>query len=339
MAKDEPEFGSNAHLSLCQRLKERRDASSFMGMAPAMLANETKTTSTGISDVQPSSWSDLVVLYSQPYLKFIDAVIQNRDLVGSGEVTLKWPLASSNITLANSKSEAATRTMTEMTNLTAATFTPAWVGGGVAVSQETVLTTRFGVLNFAKQQIALYRATKIDGDIGTALAGASNQGSAIGAGAYVNNVNQLAAGDVLIPSLVNKARAGIKSYNFDPKLLYVAPQQEQALMDDPQFINSAQYGSNEVVLNGEIGKYLGLKAIVSTQVPSFSNGGSGGTLAGHTCVLVDPSKAAGLVWKEEGAISTQYFPDERLHKIYLDMMYAVGTLQTRAIGTIKVLDV
>jgi N4-gp56 family major capsid protein len=338
MAKEE-EFGSNAYLAYCHKLKDRRDASISMGMSPAMLANETIQGSSGISTVQPTSWSDLVVLYSQPYLKFIDAVIQNRDLVGSGEVTLKWPLASSNITLANSKSEAAARTMTEMTNLTAATFTPAWVGGGVAVSQEVVLTTRFGVLNFAKQQIALYRAMKIDSDIGAALAAASNQGSAIGAGAYVNNVNALVAGDVLTPTLVNKCRAGIKSYNFDPKLIYVAPQQEQALMDDPQFINSAQYGSNEVVLNGEIGKYLGLKVIVSTQTPSFANGGGGGNLAGHTVVLVDPSKAAGLAWKEEGAISTQYFPDERLHKIYLDMMYAVATLQTRAIGTIKVLDV
>lgn len=52
----------------------------------------------------------------------------------------------------------------------------------------------------------------------------------------------------------------------DGKYLIVHPKQENSLLKNSNFIDASVYGGREVVLNGEIGKYLGIRVLVTTQI-------------------------------------------------------------------------
>ena len=91
----------------------------------------------------------------------------------------------------------------------------------------------------------------------------------------------------------------------DPYVLFVGPAQEATLRKDSQFVNAAEYGTDEVVQNGEIGKYLGIRIVVTNHVESFAASATGpddsavaGGLAGGMtrCILFKGKQAMALVW-------------------------------------------
>lgn len=105
----------------------------------------------------------------------------------------------------------------------------------------------------------------------------------------------LTAGCVLTPSLINYAEVLLsQKYSYywnsstftkgtgiknpwkneptDPFVLIVGPRQKQALRDSGQFMNASQYGDRVVISSGEIGDYLGIRVIVSNNVPTEAAG-------------------------------------------------------------------
>jgi len=55
--------------------------------------------------------------------------------------------------------------------------------------------------------------------------------------------------------------------NFQKKNLIVHPYCEKSLIKLSAFIDASQYGSSEVRMNGELGKYLGMKVFSHLQIP------------------------------------------------------------------------
>ena len=89
----------------------------------------------------------------------------------------------------------------------------------------------------------------------------------------------------------------------DPYVLFIGVAQEEALRKDSQFVNAAEYGSDTVVQNGEIGQYLGIRVVVTTNVETFNASATGpddsavpGGVTMTRCILMKPKKALALVW-------------------------------------------
>ncbi len=97
----------------------------------------------------------------------------------------------------------------------------------------------------------------------------------------------------------------------DPFVLFVGPAQESTLRKDSQFVNAAEYGTDEVVQNGEIGKYLGIRIVVTNHIESFALSTTGpddstvdsGLSGGMTrCILMKGKQAAALVWGQQPVV-------------------------------------
>ena len=120
-------------------------------------------------------------------------------------------------------------------------------------------------------------------------------------------------------------------------MLFIAAEQEEALLKDSQFVNASEYGGNEIVMNGEIGRYLGIKVISTQNITSFSDGG-GSTYAGHYVYLLKAKVAYGLVYGEKPKLDFEYVKNEATCNVYFDMAYQAKVLQGSALQVIEVLD-
>lgn len=303
------------------------------------LANETITSSAGISTVQGKEWLKTVMEAAKKVMYFEQFAYVATVKKGNKDIAI--PIATTNKSFTLFSTEATMRTMTEIDNLNAVTFTPATVKLGAKISKDVVETSQVDVLKFAREQMSYDAALKIDVAIATAIAAASSPAAILYGGA-ANSTATLAAGDVITTSLVNKAQRYLKQNGWITEkgrefVLFIPAVAEEAFLNDSQFVNASEYGSNDVIMNGEIGKYLGIKIVVTEQCPASATWG-GGALAGHTCMLVKARVSYGIAYREEPSLDFEYLKNDAAYCIYLDMAYQAKTLQENAIVLIKVLD-
>ena len=96
------------------------------------------------------------------------------------------------------------------------------------------------------------------------------------------------------------------------------------------------------MLNGEIGKFVGLKVIPSTNVNAKTIGGDSWGADGHMCWILGQNAQGQwpvtLAWKEKLNYSYEYLPRFANHYIYRDAAYAAGLVQDAFVGIINVTD-
>ena len=120
--------------------------------------------------------------------------------------------------------------------------------------------------------------------------------------------------------------------------------QQNTLEKDSQFVNAAEYGSNEIVLNGEIGKYLGVKIIDTENTPKYAigdaapDGGSVWAVAGTRCIMAKANAAAALVWGIKPRLHIFDYPRELEQDFVLEMSYASSTIHNDALVFADVAD-
>jgi N4-gp56 family major capsid protein len=303
------------------------------------LANETTTGSSGISTVQGKEWLKTILETAKSKMYFEQFAYVA--MTGKGIKDLAVPIATTNVSFTSIATESTARTLTEIDNLNTVVFTPATSKLGAAVSKDVVQTSQVDVVRFAREQMAYDAALKIDTAFATALAAASSPAATL-YGGDATTTGTLEAGDVITTDLVAKAQRYLKANGWvsepsRPFVLFIPAVCEEAFLKDSQFVNAAEYGSNEVVANGEIGRYLGVRVVVTEQCPAASNWGSG-SLAGHTCFLVKAKVAYGIAYRENPSLDFEYKKDEATYYVYLDMAYQCKTLQENAIVLIRVSD-
>jgi len=150
--------------------------------------------------------------------------------------------------------------------------------------------------------------------------------------------NTVDAGDVLTPALFNEAVTKIRENNRGVEgqlYAFLHPRQIKALRDDEQFTNASEYGSNEVVMTGEIGKYLGVKIIETTSVAQYNGTSSSPvgsfTTTGYEGVLVDSKYSIAVATNDPLRIEVDYDPSKLIHEINASFTYAVGKIDNNAI--------
>jgi len=305
------------------------------------LADEvTIQTATGISTVQGKRWLQEILKAAKQKM-FFEQFAYVSD-AGKGIKDVEVPIATSNIDFTDSKTEGQERTLSYIDNLSTVTFTPTSHNFGAAVSAEVVRTSQVDVVRFARDQMAYDMALTIDTAFATELATATPAATLYGGDA--TNTATLAAGDVMTPEIVASAIRALKVNGWvgepgKPLVAFISPYQEEALMKDSQFVNASEYGGNEIVMNGEIGRYLGVKIISTNQVPSSSTWGAGSNLDGNTCFVLKAKVSYGIIYAQRPKLDFEYKKDEAAHYVYLDTAYDIENLQEGAIVHIKVLQV
>ena len=131
----------------------------------------------------------------------------------------------------------------------------------------------------------------------------------------------------------------------EPFVFFIGVAQEAALRKDSQFVNAAEYGSDTVVQNGEIGKYLDARIVVTNHVETFAASATGpdnttvdsGLSGGMTrCVLMKAGHAAALVWgmRPELRVAEWAISDQMLLIVWA--YYDVVVLQSDAVVAVDV---
>jgi len=320
---------------------------------------DTTTSTTGMSTSTPATkgvqgilWFKEIIKYAEDLRRFDQAVMHNEYMVRTGAHEVMIPRATSHLSLDYSTSEGSDRTLTEMNNISTVAVTMSasdFKKGGIGISKELAMTSMVDLVAHARHVITQDLARDLDVAIATELQDTSVTNRVFG-GSGVSDPSGLAAGDVLTTDLIADAMEKLESNNYIPRLLFVSPAQIKAFRKDSQFVNASEYGSNEVVLKGEIGNYLGVRIIKTTNTPSYSAGATDTNqntktwgVAGHCCIMVGTNNwdqlVAGVVaWKEKPNIDYEYNKLKSKHIFYANQAYKVKLLEPKAVCLIKVAD-
>lgn len=316
-------------------------------------ANITDTDTTDIGDIQDTFLSKDVQEFAEAMRVFRQAVNENKTLVGTNDKTLRIPVTTSHSVITTAHTEGDERTYTEMSNLDTVDITPALKLGAIAIAKELVKTTRVDLIALAKRMVAEDIEVALEKHITTMIDTGYRTNVVYGGDAA--DPSLLDAGDKISTDLVADAIELLKEDNAKPYLLFISPAQENVFLKSSQFTNAAEYGSNEVVLNGEIGKYLGVKILVTSLCQGYTSGtndlttASDGTttigqwgIIGTSCQMIGLGRGRQLpmtlAWNELPHTDYEYLKRYANHYIYYDAGYAAGAVQPKAICLIKVAD-
>lgn len=318
-----------------------------------LTAGVTDMSTTNIDETVPELWVSEVLKYGEA-LRILDQfVITNKTLVGKPGDSVWIPKTTGHLSITTSHTEGEARTLTEMTNIDTVKLTVAagnFFGGAIRIGKKISSISTVDLVSQAKYTIAEDMADDVDLALATALQDTSVTKNVFGGASSNADASDLATGDVLTTDLIVDAMTLIKTSNFIPKVLIIGPYQEGILLKDSQFVNASEYGSNAVIMKGEIGTYVGIKIISVTNenldfdsTDTDTNDASTWAADGFVCPMIGTAKngqecAAAIAWKEMPSIDYEYLKDEAAHQIYYDQAFVCGIVQPDAVCLIKVTD-
>ena len=310
------------------------------------------------SEFQLTFMSPDVIRFAEEQRFFMQAVQENTELIGSKDKTLRLPISTGHqdISARTANEYSHERTWTELNKLDMIDITPAWILGGVNISKELVSTSRVDLIREAK----FYVVEDIVEDMETAITKEIDTRCTTNVvyGGDAAKPDDLSKGDKITTDLVADAIEKLGS-KWKASLLYISAAQQNVFHKSSQFTNAAEYGSDKVVLKGEIGEYLGVKVIVTDLVQGYVKDGhdegisgedgywghddnSPVLTAGTSCQLVgftrSGRKPIAFVWKEKPTVDYEYNKKYTAHYIMSDVAYAVRVTQEKACCLIKVSD-
>jgi len=310
-------------------------------------------TSEQIAEFQQTFLSPDVIRFAEENRFFMQAVKEYEALIGTPDKTLRLPLSTGHETITARPDDNAgnERTYTEMSKLDTVDITPTYKLGGVAIDKALVQTSRVDLIEEAKFILAEDMIEVMETDI-TAEIDTSVTTNVVYGGDAVKP-DDLATGDKITIDLVADAidKLGTK---WKAALLFIGSAQRAVFHKSSQFTNAAEYGSNEVVLNGEIGKYLGVKIIETDLVQGYiANaqdkaisgdegkwGHENGGVAGTSCQLIGFThggrKPIAFAWKEKPNVDYEYSKRKATHYLLSDVAYLPKVVHEKACCLIKV---
>ena len=315
----------------------------------------TDTSTTQISEVQGTMWLTEVAKFGEALRRADQAVVQKDFDKGTSVLTVPKSTSHLNVDTAKSSGEGDDRDITELTNIDTVSLTlsaSSFLQGEVRISKEIALTSRVDLVEQARYTIAQAQAQDVDTAIlGTTTTTGIFQNTSVTnvvLGGTATTVAGLGTGDVLTTDLFADAMEKIEVNNFVPQWFFLGTKQRKAYRKDSQFVNAAEYGSDDVISRGEIGNYLGVKVITTTNAPAYTSSDSDindlankYAVAGTTCAMaatnVTGAPAGGVLgWKERPSISYQYWPSFSAHRIYYDQTFATALLFAQGVCLVKV---
>ena len=345
------------------------------------LANETtSTTSRGAAIT--STYTNQPVMYGKDFMEaakdrffFLEAVKVaytekgHKDYI---EYKRTQFLGENGITFGSGEATTADITATAPDNLTGVQITPAYDTARITVTEWNVHTNRFNLIERFREELVYAVADKVDQYIATTIGDATEATSVLSGatmlyGGDATSDSTLAEGDILTPELIVKGSRYLRGKsvyywnsttftkvaaataesnpwpNEDDYVLYMGPAQYMHLQQDSQFTNAAEYGSQGVVLNGQIAKYQGIKIVLTNNVEAVASDAIGpdGTTASADmtrCILMKPKKAFTFVWGKQPEVTISPYERRKQQDIVMDFAYAGSVIHSDAIVFLDVAD-
>lgn len=120
--------------------------------------------------------------------------------------------------------------------------------------------------------------------------------------------DDITAADILTTDLIDDAVAVLETLNVaKPYVAVIHPMCKRSLVKSEDFTDASKYGSAEVRLTGEIGTYLGVKILVTTQITPVTNTG----LVKVYPSLVMGQRAIAVALKADSDYEEDYLPLDR----------------------------
>lgn len=281
-------------------------------------------------------------------------------------------LGSSGVTFDTGEATTSDISNTSLSTLSGVTLTPTVVTARFTETNYAIRTNAFNIVQEAKAELSEAIGDRIDAAVASAMGDATSsaittQGALTLYGGTATADSGLVAGDILTTDLIAEGARYLKDSVMyyrsggvitkatstknpwtnspdDPYVFFIGPAQEMALRKDSQFVNAEQYGSNEVVQNGEIGKYLGIKIVVTDNVERVAaagtapDGGSAVTVNMTRCILAKAKKACTLCWGQEPTIDTADIQWRKQTSIVLECAYDIKMVHNDAVIFVDVAD-
>ena len=347
---------------------------------------DVEGSATSSTALEPTIFLRQIVDAAQKRLMFMQAMKVVRVNPGNADVVVPYRtkyLGSSGITYATSTPNDATAiTATKLDNLDGVTLTPSIQASRISIGNYALRVNAINLVDAARDELIYSLSDKVDAIIAVTLGdAASTTSSASGMqmlyGGDATSDNTLSTGDVLTTDLMAEGRKLLMHINKqyrastgngggygavqsatvvgnpwvstpdEPFIFYIGPAQEETLLKDSQFVNAAEYGTNEIILNGEIGKfpYLGIKVVSTTNVEQVASGSEGPDAetanAGANmtrCLLLKSQKCGAFAWGQEAEL--KFFDNvvEISQEIVLESAYQAKVVHSDAIVSIDVTD-
>lgn len=297
----------------------------------------------GIGSIMGSTWSEKIIFDAQPDRVLSKYFLEFNDLMSNNDVTLVIPIIG-DINLMGGRSgnkEGVSRVMTKFDsadNLTVSLTSADVKLGGCSVSFETATATRVSIVEMAHKQLVRQYLNTLETDANAILEGATIS-EADGAWSFFGGTDvadgsaitsNLASGDVITVDDIVDMKIRLQEMDFGKNpgdaVLFLHPTQFKQLLKSSQFTNAAEFGSPSVVRKGIVEEYVGVSIEISTLITGATQG-----VDVHYAYMIDPSAAAGIVWKEKARVKVVTEDDERVHNVLLDAWYKMTRINEKAI--------
>lgn len=284
-------------------------------------SNAFLTTATAAGYITPEIWSTKIFEAEKNKLVVAPLMIMNNELMGKAGDTLHLEIDAE--IAATSVAETAAVSIAPIT-YTQKNITCSEQGVAVEASKNVLEDSLLSTLSSKATLLGYGLAKRKDNLIITALtSGAGNAVTANGVAATA-----IASSDTLdIDDMIN-AWQSLTADNVTPKYWVLSSEQVAQLMknDSHFFIDASTYGSSEVRMNGEVGKFLGAKVFVSEQVKGASNVCTGFLLGDEALVIAQ---------KRNPTFEVDYDPLYRKYLLVATERYGYSVLKANHICTIK----
>lgn len=328
-----------------QELAGSEEGRDKMELAAEGGATDTSTTSssnsTAITSTRLTRFTEEIARVGQDFRYFQNLVNHDTELVGTRDYGKRLFLEEAHLSLnegTDSGNETDVRNWTELTNLHYIDSAINYYQYGIVISKEIADTSHIDLVDHAKYSIVQDVEKNIENNIITEYE-TSSTNTVYGGDA--TSTASLESGDVLTPDVIADADQKLRENNYEPFALVVHPVQTGQLKKDSQFVNAAEYGSNEVVMKGEIGQYLGVRVISTTNIAQKTTG-DWSNANGRICFMIGKNQQnkfpATLVWKEKPNYDYEFRKRRNAHYIYADAAYDVELLLDGAVCQVQVTD-
>jgi N4-gp56 family major capsid protein len=308
-----------------QRLSEK--VAELQATGGATTTGTTTNAGDNLSDFTAIEFLERVIRDAEERRVFERVASVYDDLVDVGDSTLEIPRTTGHLDLTDQQSvEGEDRTYQQLENLDTIETTitaDSFVSGGIEISKQAMMTTNIDLVEEARNAVTQQIAEDVDLAIRDEIVDATPA---------ANVVDQTGSGE-LTPEAIADAMENVERNNYTPRFLIVSPAQINDLRKDSQFTNASEYGDDEVVMEGEIGQYLGVSVMKTQAAVRDDAGDEFAYLVGEG----PDGRAVGplLAYKELPNMDMQYNREENAQRIYYDHAFETNTVQPDALSLIQ----
>ncbi len=288
-------------------------------VARALDSNAFQSTDTSAGYITPEVWSRKITEFQKARLVVSQLARLDNSLLGTAGDVIHIQ--------ADAELTAAELTESTAVGIQAITYTqvdltPTEHGVAIEVTRKNLDRSFVNVMEEKAKSMGYSLAKLKDANAITVLsAGAGNSIVANGVA-----LTALAASDLIDTDDLANGVTALRVDEFNGKYLIIHPKQENSFIKDSQFIDASVYGGREVIMNGEIGKYLGIRIFVSTQIDVTSNVA--------TALLIDEDVFV-LGQKRNITFDRDYKILERAYQMVAVEDYGFAVIRANGICTIK----